>query len=178
MEPEKNYLQQPYARIVIPESRGYHAEILEFPGCFAQGETVEEAYKNLEKAAESWIESSLSQGHAIPEPSANLNYSGRVALRLPVSIHQQAARLAERDETSLNTYMVSAVAARVGAEDFYNLLVKRFEQRIVTTVTTLTQDAYNFLAAQTSPKPQIRKIGKIESFAENKPANRFATLGR
>lgn len=131
MEPAKNYLQQPYARIVIPvESRGYHAEILEFPGCFAQGETVEKAYSNLEKAAESWIESSLSQGHAIPEPSANLNYSGRIALRLPVSIHEQAAHLAERNDTSLNTFIVSAVSAKVGAEELYNTLAERFERKL------------------------------------------------
>jgi len=135
METIKDYLQQPYARIVIPvEPSGFHAEILEFPGCFSQGETVEEAYVNLEKVAESWIETCLSQGQEVPVPSSNLSYSGRIVLRLPRSIHQRAAQLAERDETSLNTYLVSATAAKVGAEDLYNVLTQRLEQNIVRAI--------------------------------------------
>jgi predicted RNase H-like HicB family nuclease len=131
MKTAKNYLQQPYARIVIPvEPDGFHAEILEFPGCFAQGETAEEAYTNLERAAESWVEACLSQGHVVPEPSSSVTYSGRIVLRLPKGIHRQAARLAERDQTSLNTYLVSAVATKVGAEDLYNILTERLEQHI------------------------------------------------
>ena len=134
------YLQLPYARIVIPvEPSGFHAEILEFPGCFAQGERVEEAYENLERAAESWIEVCLSQGKNIPEPSSSLSFSGRIALRLPRSIHKKSAQLAERDETSLNTYLVSAISARVGAEEFYNVLAERLEQRLTTTVSNVTQ---------------------------------------
>jgi len=63
MNTAKNYLRQPYARIVIPvENNGFHAEILEFTGCVAQGETVEKAYANLETAAESWIEACLANG--------------------------------------------------------------------------------------------------------------------
>jgi antitoxin HicB len=131
MKTTKSYLEQPYARIVIPvEPDGFHAEILEFPGCFAQGATAEEAYTNLEGAAESWIEACLSQGHVVPEPSSSVTYSGRIVLRLPRGIHRQAARLAERDQTSLNTYLVSAVATKVGAEDLYNTLTEKLEQHI------------------------------------------------
>jgi antitoxin HicB len=132
MKTSQEYLQQPYARIVIPVERGgFHAELLEFFGCFAQGETAEEAYNNLEKAAEAWIENALAQGHEIPEPSSAIDYSGRIVLRLPQGIHQQAARFAERDQTSLNTYLVSAVAAKVGAEQFYNALTERFEREMM-----------------------------------------------
>ena len=122
------YLRQPYARIVIPTGDGgYHAEILEFPGCFAQGETPGEAYRNLESAAIGWVEACLSQGQEVPSPSSNLGFSGKIALRLPRSIHRQAARMAERDGTSLNQFLLSAIACRVGAEDFYTVLVNRLE---------------------------------------------------
>jgi predicted RNase H-like HicB family nuclease len=169
MKTPKNYLQQPYARIVIPtEPSGFHAEILEFPGCFAQGDTPEEAYANLEKAAESWIEACLSQGQEVPEASSSLTFSGRIVLRLPRGIHRQASRMAERDQISLNTYLVSAVSARVGAEDFYKTLADRFEHRILTTVSTLTQEAINFLAFQTTSKAEIRSI-KPENTAGNLP---------
>jgi antitoxin HicB len=127
----RDYLSQPYARILIPdETGGFHAEILEFPGCFAQGETPEEAYRELEDAAESWVESCLARGQEVPEPSSSVTYSGRIAFRLPKSMHKQAARLAERDQTSLNTYLVSAVAERNGACNLYNALAQSLEQRI------------------------------------------------
>jgi antitoxin HicB len=139
-EDAKHYLQQPYARIVIPDEKGgYHAEILEFSGCYAQGESVDEAYKNLEEAAEAWIESCLAKGQTIPEPSSTLGYGGNVLLRLPRSIHRQAAKMAERDRTSLNQYLLAAVSARVGADDFYNVLVRQFERHLMTTFTSFTE---------------------------------------
>ncbi len=107
------------------EPNGYHAEILELPGCFAQGDTVEEAYANLEAAAESWIDACLVRGQEVPEPSSSLTFSGKIALRLPRGIHRQAARMAERDRISLNSYLVSAISARVGAEDFSTVLAQK-----------------------------------------------------
>lgn len=61
-------LRKPYARVLIPdESGGYFAKILEFPGCYAEGETPNEAIQNLESVAESWIEATLGLGQDIPE---------------------------------------------------------------------------------------------------------------
>ena len=59
-ENPEGYLRQGYARIVVPEADGtFSAKLLEFPGCFAQGETADEAIRNLEEAAKSWIEAAL-----------------------------------------------------------------------------------------------------------------------
>jgi predicted RNase H-like HicB family nuclease len=138
MEP-KAYLKEPYTRILIPEDDGtYSAEILEFPGCFAEGDTPDEAIRDLEAAAEAWIEASLGQGHTIPEPDTNQGYSGNIALRLPRSLHRQAVRMAQRDGTSLNQFLVTAIAARVGAEDFYASLFNRFERRLGSITLNLT----------------------------------------
>src|SRR5581483_6341622 len=109
-----SYLKAPYARILVPdEEGGFVAEILEFPGCVAQGSTADEAVRNLERGAKSWIEAAISQGQEIPEPLSSQSFSGRVALRLPRSLHGQCVRMAERDGTSLNQYLVTSVAARV-----------------------------------------------------------------
>jgi predicted RNase H-like HicB family nuclease len=136
-DPE-DYLKEPYSRILIPNDDGtFSAEILEFPGCFAQGNTSDEAFCNLEKAAQSWILASVAQGLEIPEPAMNQGYSGKVALRLPKSLHRQAARMAERDGTSLNQFLVTAIAARLGAEDFYTQLADRFEHRMATTAANV-----------------------------------------
>ena len=130
-----DYLKEPYARILIPEEGGgFSAEILEFPGCFSQGETADEAYRNLEDAAKSWIETCLEQGLEVPPPSANQGYGGKIALRLPRSLHRQAVRMAERDKTSLNQFIVTAIAARTGATDMYDRLLQRLEQKITINV--------------------------------------------
>ncbi len=134
-QPPGKYLRQPYARIVIPAEDGFHAEILEFPGCFAQGDSADEAYANLEKAAYAWIEACQEQGQEIPSPSANAGYSGKIVLRLPKSIHRRASRLAERDGVSLNQFLLSAVACRVGAEDLYARVAQRLEQGLLRKTT-------------------------------------------
>src|SRR5690349_11177829 len=115
----EQYLKEPYARILIPNGDGtFSAEILEFPGCFGQGTTPDNAFQNLEAAAKSWIQASMDQGLDIPEPQMNQSYAGRIALRLPKSLHRLAVRLAEHDGTSLNQFLVMAIATSVGAGAF------------------------------------------------------------
>ena len=78
-------LKRPYARILIPdeESGTFTAQILEFPGCVAQGVNPAEAYERLESAAESWIEAALEMQQEIPPPAAEIQFSERFALRPP-----------------------------------------------------------------------------------------------
>lgn len=122
----RDILKRPYARLLTPAEDGtYTAEILEFSGCCAEGDTAEEAIANLEEAAASWIEAAIEQGQDIPSPIAAHGHSGKISLRLAKSIHKQAARFAERDGISLNQFFTTAIAARVGAEEFYEHLVQR-----------------------------------------------------
>lgn len=109
------YLKKPYSRIVVPEPDGsFRAEIAEFPGCLAIGDTAEEALRNLENVAESWLESVLARGRAVPEPLETYHYSGKLVLRLPKSLHQKAAIAAARDGVSLNTYISNCLAEYIG----------------------------------------------------------------
>lgn len=125
------YLRQPYARIIMPDDQGrYAAQILEFPGCFAEGASPEEAYGNLQEAAEDWIESAVAQGMTIPPPFANQGYSGTISLRLPKSLHKRAAELAHRDGVSLNQFLVAAIAARAGAEDLNEAIASKLDERL------------------------------------------------
>lgn len=61
-------MQQPYTREFIKEDVGYSAKIAEFPGCVAQGDTLEEANDNLEQTARSWLDYAIAQHHDIPLP--------------------------------------------------------------------------------------------------------------
>jgi antitoxin HicB len=111
-------LKRPYTRAIIPALEGgYTAEVIEFPGCVTQGETVEEAYANLEDAAREWLAAVIESGQTVPEPlAANQDFSGKVVLRLPKSLHCKASRYAEREDVSLNTFLVTAIAQHIGEQ--------------------------------------------------------------
>jgi antitoxin HicB len=144
-KPEE-YLKKPYARILTPdENGGFYAEILEFPGCFAEGETPNETFEALERAAQSWIEAALERDQEIPEPSTSQGYAGKVALRLPRSIHRRAAQMAERDRTSLNQFLVSSIAERIGAEDLYSKIAEKFAGRFICTINMEKSLTNNFI---------------------------------
>jgi predicted RNase H-like HicB family nuclease len=118
-EPEQvaKYLSEPYSRVLVPDpSGGYFAEVLELPGCFSEGDTPEEAIKNVEEAMEGWIAAALDAGQSIPSPAATRGYSGHVALRMPKSLHREAVRRAELDGVSLNQYLVTAIGAHVAGQ--------------------------------------------------------------
>lgn len=128
----EEYLKEPYARVLIRDETGqFTAEILEFPGCVTFGNSPDEAFNKLEETAKAWIEVELEQGHGIPPASANYEYSGRIVVRLPKSLHRQAAFHAEREGVSLNHFLVSAIAARVGAEDLFGRIAAKAENPTV-----------------------------------------------
>lgn len=164
----KAYMKKPYARILIPdeESGKYMGEVLEFPGCFAYGDTPEETLSRLDRAAESWIEAAIKQRQSIPEPFGSAGYSGNFALRIPRSLHRRAARLAERDRVSLNQFFVSAISERVGAEDALNQLVERVNERLnrpVMASITITNNTMQTLVMPATIQFQLGDVLSTES---------------
>lgn len=108
-------LRMPYARLLVPEEEGgYRAEILEFPGCIALGDDAAEALYELEVAAEDWIDAALEMGSPIPPPLEETNFSGRLNLRLPKSLHRKATLAADFDGVSLNQLIVASLAEYIG----------------------------------------------------------------
>ena len=108
-------MKMPYARLVLPDGDGgYAAEIVEFPGCIAIGSTAAEALENLDSVGVDWIETALEQGQNIPEPIDAAGFSGKFVLRMAKSLHKKATLFAERDGVSLNQFIVTCVAERIG----------------------------------------------------------------
>lgn len=131
-ETVEGILQAPYARVVIPdpETGTFTARIAEFPGCVAQGDSLEDTFGNLHEAAKAWIQAALDLGQEVPAPLEEQSYSGRVLVRFPASIHRRASELAETENTSLNQFIVSAVSGKVGAWDATERLLKLLDQRL------------------------------------------------
>ena len=51
----------------VAEEGGYWAEVPSLPGCYSQGETMEEAVANIRDAIESHLEALSDEGKEIPK---------------------------------------------------------------------------------------------------------------
>ncbi|ADR37667.1 Uncharacterized protein family UPF0150 [Oceanithermus profundus DSM 14977] len=112
-KPLDYYLSLRYPITLAPEEEGgYTAIVPDLPGCVTVGETAEEAMAMAEDAKRLWIEDAYERGEAIPVPSTEREYSGRILLRMPKSLHRRLAEDAEREGVSLNQYVVALLQER------------------------------------------------------------------
>jgi antitoxin HicB len=63
-------------RLAEADGGGYLATVPELPGCMSDGETPEEALRNVQDAIESWIESAKEWKQEIPKPAPPLARAG------------------------------------------------------------------------------------------------------
>ena len=87
------------------------AEFLDLPGCSATGSTVADAYERAQEAKAEWLRVTLDQGLPLPKPSKSREYSGRILVRLPVSLHATLADRARANGASLINYIVHLLSA-------------------------------------------------------------------
>lgn len=98
----------------IPESYGggWEASIplLGEGRCHGEGKTKIEALKHLDSVLKEMLEDYLERGYEIPEPKEEEEeaeeYSGRILLRIPHSLHFLLAKQAKKNGMSLNSYLV------------------------------------------------------------------------
>lgn len=55
---------------------GFLATVPDLPGCMSDGDTREDAARNIADAIAAWVEEATRMGRAIPEPSAHLAMAG------------------------------------------------------------------------------------------------------
>jgi predicted RNase H-like HicB family nuclease len=114
------------------EDKTYFASCPEFPGLLAHGDTPEEAIKEAGIALEGVIEVYKESDLQLPEPLTRQEYSGQFRLRLPKSLHRQAAMMAEREGVSLNAFAATAIAEKVGAE-----VAKKDAEKVAINIQTV-----------------------------------------
>ncbi|MBR5618720.1 MAG: type II toxin-antitoxin system HicB family antitoxin [Clostridia bacterium] len=82
-------------------------------GCVGQGETAEEAIRELEINENEWIETAKKYDIPVPEVHAQKaqEYSGKFTVRTARSTHRIAAERAKSNGVSLNQYVNDAIVA-------------------------------------------------------------------
>jgi antitoxin HicB len=104
-------MKRPYRKVISGDAdEGFLIEVPDLPGCMTAGETMEEAVGMLPEAMTAWLESVLLAGEAVPEPTVISEYSGRVLVRMPKTLHQQLIERAEAEGVSANQLAVALLA--------------------------------------------------------------------
>lgn len=102
------YMSLPYTLIIkeMNDESGhyFHGAYLELDGCQSHGQSVEELLKNIHDAKLGWLSVKLDHGDRIPEPQTD--FSGKINLRMPKSLHQKLTMEADLEGVSLNQYMI------------------------------------------------------------------------
>lgn len=148
-------LKKGYTRRLTPdETGGYTATILELPGCVADGDTAQEALDNLERVAESWIDVALANGQTVRDPVDFEGCSGKLALRMPRSLHKQAAEMAELEGCSLNQLLVTAIAHYIGGKRLvsdHEWMERRWSANVTVNNLIVT-------ATSSAPTPKVHNL--------------------
>ncbi|MEH3118372.1 MAG: type II toxin-antitoxin system HicB family antitoxin [Methylorubrum populi] len=55
--------------LTVDDGGGFAATVPDLPGCMSDGETPEEALRNVREAIDAWIETAHELGHTIPQPT-------------------------------------------------------------------------------------------------------------
>jgi antitoxin HicB len=68
--------QRTYRILLTPEEEGgFSVSVPALPGCFTQGETIEEAIEMAKEAISLYVESLEEDGEPVPDDSKSLEYS-------------------------------------------------------------------------------------------------------
>jgi len=95
----------------------FEARVRELPDLVEYADTADEAYALALDAIETTAEIFAEKGRKMPEPMVvPEDYSGRVTLRVPKSLHASLSKRAEMEGVSLNQLMVSVLSAYRGFE--------------------------------------------------------------
>lgn len=104
-------VEYPFHVIADPDG-GYVILYPDLLGCTMQVEYLDEIGPMAEEIRHLWIKAQYEQGEAIPPPAYPEEYSGKVVLRIPRSLHRSLAESAEGDGVSLNQYVATLLAQR------------------------------------------------------------------
>lgn len=95
---------------------GYIAYIPQLD-CYGDGETIEDAIKDVRQVAEDIIQLANEDGKEIPNPQyykVTDDYSGKLTLRIPKSLHKQVTERAMKENCSINQLIQNYIAMGIG----------------------------------------------------------------
>jgi predicted HicB family RNase H-like nuclease len=115
----------------------FEARVKELPDLAEYGDTFEEAYQLAIDAIETTAEIFAEKGKSMPVPQDVVDeYSGRVTLRLPKTLHRALAVAAEDEGVSLNQHLVNTLSYFSGFAAAMTRTRRSYKWEMVRTAST------------------------------------------
>lgn len=93
----------------------FEARVRELPDVAEYADTFEEAYQLAIDTIETTAEALAEQGRPMPSPQPPADdFSGRITLRVPRTLHRALSLMAEDEGISLNQHIVAVLSYYVG----------------------------------------------------------------
>jgi predicted HicB family RNase H-like nuclease len=98
-------------RVILDEHAVFEARVLELPDVRGFGESATDAYEKAIEAIDALHDAAEADHEDFPAPiEPEMEFSGRVTLRMPKSLHRTVALRAQEEEISINSYIVNSLA--------------------------------------------------------------------
>ncbi|MGP9679598.1 toxin-antitoxin system HicB family antitoxin [Halomonas sp. AOP27-A1-41] len=96
----------------IDEDNGYEAKVVELPDVAEYGDTQSEAYALALDTIDTTAEIMAEKGRQMPSPIVHKDdYSGRITLRIPKTLHASLSDIADKEGASLNQMITTILAS-------------------------------------------------------------------
>jgi antitoxin HicB len=142
-------LNYPIEIINIPdkEGGGYSACIPQLGRnvFLSDGETLNEALKNLDQIKKEWFEYYLQKGIPIPEPATETEeeYSGKFIVRVPKELHRIIASKAKQNNISLNQYIQFLLTSSM-VSDGYEKVIENCSNKFNKVIDDMKNVYYTY----------------------------------
>ncbi|MFT7371839.1 MAG: putative HicB family RNase H-like nuclease [Oleiphilaceae bacterium] len=139
----------------------FEAKIRELPDVAEYAETFEEAYQLALDSIETTAELMQEQGKVMPSPMIEeQNFSGRVTLRMPKSMHASFAGWADFEDVSLNHLLVNCLSMCLG--DHFAGKTTKLEKNDYALGTQYSSDSLRIVSKSKSNVVDLRRIDITE----------------
>ena len=139
----ENYKMEIYC-IETTEGLQWNVEFPEVPGCGGAGDTVDEAIQDARINLSVHLDYLREEGLPVPVPCLSLpiaEFSGKLSLRIPRSLHKKIAEYAQKEDVSINSYINNALSEYMGQTKAFDAIRKDL-------VESLQQNTYNIITSQ------------------------------
>lgn len=110
----------------------YVAKYVELEGCLGEGTTADEALMELNCNAEMWLDVRKEKGLECPKckVQSKENFSGKLSLRLPKSLHKKISEISLNEGVSINQCIVMALSEYVGSIKGFTECHKQYSSKL------------------------------------------------
>ncbi|NLT48118.1 MAG: type II toxin-antitoxin system HicB family antitoxin [Clostridiales bacterium] len=155
------------AKVTEADGGGYIAHIPELD-CIGDGETMEKAIADVYAVAEDLIEIAREDGKEIPMPQYYKDiddFSGKLSIRLPKTLHKQVSERAKAEECSINQLIGTYIAMGVGdAFGRIESLMERKEESIsdMTIFLSIAKEMWEYNQKQQLDLPNDYYVSRFK----------------